>query len=893
MKQINKQILNHPILRKLIEVGFTSQSEVRRLIVEEMVEEAKYGKTGTKGYNALKGVYKDNRYLSPEKFMNKYVKGGKTVYPYKFLDQLSTEEQTKYKLAVDEYIKAQRAKASPDPETKSKGEDHEDKVDAAVEDIVAPETASTPEEEAEAEVETTSTSEPATDPDKFDVDPEDYEKLVSAFQAYSDTFYGTDPKRPQRMRIQAQLIKNLRDILLKITAEEAGEAGFTQSVLTEEDAPQTISLKGLKEDFNTIRALGQKALKLVNSWVEVARYQEDGSGAGSVLVPGRKKKVDDIIKRLQDAIVETHKTAAKLVSRLGASRLTEAPLGFKTQEEYAEARREVEETYNIIKDFLANVLVLVNPKNRETNPDTKDVLPRLKDVLGRLDKIKNYFFSISKYGKESKEEYDSPTKALDAYEKAFKAIDIPLFRVTKLEDVIGTDEGGATTLNDALSELRDFSIEIANVFGIKGLEPSEPPVEVPVASEEEASPEDADGDGLPDDEEDLDGDGNVDPGETDPEDTDTDNDGISDFDESPEAKPNSVPALRRALRVGVLGREGQIRSFINEIGLTASEQIDQFPKFLAYYLMYRGALTVAENSRRAAISLLGIPKKDARAFLSKLKRLDKRVYEWFTTSFRSEGNASIYKKLFKALGGNEFFNKIDTSELSWGKVKRSETPPTEASPEPTISPETAPDPAPITSEQKIEALQDFLNEKTELVKTKMFYYKSENTKERYPVKSMSGKGIGQFLKGGEETNNPAEADDFAVFYHDKRAGSSMRAKFGSIESAFSNISDKSMWGTAEKINSIEDVEKLPEGSGDEWQSQAIADYIAENTRDLEYVPTVEGSESEQKYRIDNARVAPMNAGNISLYFVEPGGINSVDTLKYEQVAQFIKKKTGD
>lgn len=671
MNELNDRILNHRVLRKLIEMNLASQSEVHRLIMEEMVEEAQSNELKS----ALAGVRRDKK--NPENFMKKYVKDGKTVYPYAKLGKLSAEEQKKYKAAVDGYVTAFKAQANPDPKTKQAGEDQEDKVDAAIDQETG-----------------TPTDNGVGAPDKpevWDPEAEDSKELLDAFKKYAKSFYYVVDKEGefrfapsgkrarQTMKAQSRMVRELRAALrnvLKKEAAEAGEeegfAGGDEELQEQEEGQKPISIKNFKSLLETYQFLLGKLDDLLLKWVRSAEK-------GLTIQRDYKRDLVKLIERVQELAKKIYGLGMKMVKVEGPSPQNEGLLREYvqlTQDNIVDVTKEVEEVHKKVVDVFTRI---IGPASKPgANMPYREVRDECVEVDKALANITKYFAELSRFGEKSAKDVTFD-KIKDRYREAVKQLNIP-FAIVKRMDEITPGGAGSQTIEQTMIEIKDFSVELEKIFGVDGIaeETPEPPRPDPSTigpgqAPDQAPPEitrglaqDTDNDGVSDADERQQG--------TDSNNSDTDGDGINDGDDTDadgdgqvDTEINSIRMLRRKLRSLVFNKP-EIRTLIDQAGLGQRDR-NKLSRFLAYFLVFKKEQGLREAIYSEAAQFLGIPKGLAGTFFRTLRNKDPDNAQWFQDTYNNREKQRSFVKLLKTLGGDEIFNKFDASKLSWSAVE--------------------------------------------------------------------------------------------------------------------------------------------------------------------------------------------------------------------------------
>ncbi len=657
MNKLNDRILNHHVLRKLIEMNLASQSEVRRLIMEEVLNEDP-AKIATKALRGLiaqairhgdpKKTIVDKRY---HQYMPKHIERIKILGGIKSLKNAGFNEDEIKLLSKLIAVYEEWAKTQP-------------------------------------------TKEPV-DANTWDPNKKENAALFKAFKAYAEGFYyaidpeGRKTSRKQNLAAQSRMVRNLRKTLkavLKAEAEEAGDkqmAGFAApdpDPMNEQEGeePRKLSINNLKASLNMFQSLLSKLDDYLIRWLNAAKknlkIQREHKRSLIKLI----ERVQAFAKKIYDFGMDIIKVPAPPQA---SPQITRNPNLREyvelNQDTIMDATKQVQKVHEKVKDAFLTVIL---PATKDRNRPYDAVKRACVEVDKELITILKYFAELTKFGEKSGDDVTFD-KIQARYKKAFKNLNIPFAIVKRMDDefIVGKSDPG--TIEQTMLEIKDFSVELENIFGVDGIpeespEPDRPETDEQPPEEREFGPgdwlgsPDSDNDGLTDEEEEE--------VNLDPENPDTDGDGEGDA-AAPQARKlpiNNFTQLSR--RLIPLFKRPNIAKAITNLGFGAprpggNTKLDNLSKFLAYYLVYKQEKTpkkVQEIIVQQAPIALGMSKAMANQFMVWLGSNDKEIFRWFKGSFTSSGNVRKYGVFFNALRDDEMFNNFDISGLSLSTIKQ-------------------------------------------------------------------------------------------------------------------------------------------------------------------------------------------------------------------------------
>ena len=633
MNNFNDRILNHRVLQKLVEMRLVSQSEIRRLITEEIVSEATVEQVLKRVQTAQNAKQLIDIITTLQGNLDK-------AEEYVDLIQSNPNElDTAKKLVID------------DLKGLAQGDDTPSK------------------------------------PKIWDPTGEEAKVLFDAFKAYSKNFYYSTPKgdevekrAKQSLQKQSGLVKQLRKALRAVLAKEGEEAGDKElgfegpEDIQEEEGEQEekkLNINNLKAAVDTYQFLLGKLDDFLIDWVKSAQD-------GLKVQRENKAKLIKHIERVQDFSRKIYKFGMKLVKvekpQSPDSEATQTDLREfvdLNQDTIIQATKEVQSVHEKVKRAF---LTIIAPATKNANRPYEEVKRACVEIDKALAGITKYFVQLTKFSEKSVDDA-SFDKISGRFRKAFKNLNVPFSIVKRMDDefIVGKSDPG--TIEQTMIEIKDFSVELQKIFGVDGI-----PEETPEPERGEAS--DQDDFDLPPPEKDSDEDGLTDKEEEevdlDPKNPDSDGDGEGDAAE-PQAKKLPISSFSQlSRRLIPLFKRPRIASAIKLLGFGTprpggNKNLNNLSKFLAYYLVYKQEKTpkkVQEVTVQQAPVALGMSKAMANQFMVWLVSNDNEIFKWFKDSFTSSGNVRKYGAFFNALRADEMFTNFDISGLSLSTIKQ-------------------------------------------------------------------------------------------------------------------------------------------------------------------------------------------------------------------------------
>jgi len=635
MNKLNDQILNHHVLRKLIEMNLASQSEVRRLVMEEIISEA-----------TVEQVLKQ-------------VETAKTAD--QLIDIITTLEGNLDK--AEEYVNL--IQSNPD--------DLDTAKKLVIDDL-----------KGLAQGDDTSSK-----PKIWDPTGEEAKALFDAFKAYSQNFYYATPegdeiqkRTKQNLRAQSNLVRQLRKALRAVLAKEAEEAGdqlpgfesgSQEDINEEEGEEKKFRINNLKAALNTYQFLLGKLDDFLIDWVKSAQ-------AGKAVQRENKAKLIKHIQRIQDFSKKIYSFGMKMVkvekpqsSPASVSNPGEIDPSLRefvelNQDTIMKATKDVQAVHEKVKRAF---LTIIAPATKNANRRYEDVKKTCVEIDKALAGITKYFVELTKFSEKSVDDA-SFDKITGRFRKAFKNLNVPFAIVKRMDDefIVGKSDPG--TIEQTMIEIKDFSIELQKIFGIDGIpeETPEPPrdetgddFKLPPPEEEDEPATDSDNDGLSDSEEQELG--------TDPNDSDTDNDGTEDGkDESPAPEVINAPTIDTLSKMlnKVFTKDPAVKKALGRLEFSDKDKA-KLIKFLAYFLIYKRDQGINESVYSEAAKFLGVPKAIAGGFFRDLIEKDKPMADWFKDSYNASGKKALFTNLFQSLAKNQEFQGLNVQNLQRSAVK--------------------------------------------------------------------------------------------------------------------------------------------------------------------------------------------------------------------------------
>jgi hypothetical protein len=293
--------------------------------------------------------------------------------------------------------------------------------------------------------------EPSKEP--YEIEKKIKDDFIEAAEQFQNEFYN------QRYRKnQAIILKNLIDAISKITddgnfamsygnvpAEEETEPGPLQEADENVEANEK-QVQQLKMDFRSL-------LSDINKTTKSLKEFEDVASKGSVLTDAYKKNFMELLASLQKTLFLVVRDMRNIIK--------------KQEGNIQEAKEESEKmkTFRAVKKAYVNARKGVIAVRGLLDGDTPTEKP--EDVIGdtyqAVVNLSQYFPSINPFNKGAKTKQDYENY-LDSFKAAVKSAKSSLGNVLNF---VKQGETGEATIKSTIQELKNFSAQIAAIFGVE------------------------------------------------------------------------------------------------------------------------------------------------------------------------------------------------------------------------------------------------------------------------------------------------------------------------------------------------------------------------------------------------------------------------------------------
>lgn len=729
MNNINELVLDHRILQKLIEMELATQSEIRKLIVEELLEEGNWetlrGRMSEYIGRQLEDIKDiDEKIEKVLEIMSRITKAVQNKEQFTaFLQDIMPkfdinddekvkehadllkrwlENQTKHKRSKLQRLEKEKLAAAKvaievteDPKKKvemtaiiaaAEGGTRED-IANTINALVPQAAKDKPVVRAIAQKTTEITGIPlqatpkepsgapeadiSTDPLVFDPDPGDLDTLLDAYVEFRNDFYSD--KNPKLYQ-QGEIARNLMRVIKAVVSKEEEEAAFDRAGQVNEQEEEVRSINLLPNFKSDVRVFYDDLL----TSLKMLKKYHDAAASGKILARNYKKR---LIAQIEDIQASTGILAKGIDAIMGKGK---EELQEMTAKERFDKMMKVEDIHTKIvtsldslmkqleslQDFYKKVNAEVPKEEPKQELQEKMEKPRISNDAARQELMKalELLDSISDLFpnvRPFKGQVDFEN-LYDEYEVAVRELD---FSVSNFR-ALNKDSVPSVTLISLRRKLRVFSEEVSRIFGINPEVPGASPATDDQAlgdpEDQEAPANDSDGDGLSDSEEEKMG--------TNPLVADTDGDGIPDGQEEREEPfvPNTVAQLTKYLTLKVY-RDGTVKTRMREANMYEARKMALFSKFIAYVLIFRSRKSLSEDIRQAA-TMIGLKGEDKSKFISLLKQRDEEVYN-FINEFTSGKEGEERVPFFRFISGvKEYIDKnpVDVSKIKFSQIKKSQ-----------------------------------------------------------------------------------------------------------------------------------------------------------------------------------------------------------------------------
>ena len=462
-------------------------------------------------------------------------------------------------------------------------------------------------------------------------DADDVKALKSHHKAFFQQFY----ERGQSLKNQTELVKNLRNALKAIATKEKAEQakGFVRSLQEDETSPEdaVIDISSTKASFRSLQTVVGKVKFQLSRWQKSAK-------AGNKAQFEYKAMLVKVLESFQDLIKRVYNSTSKMVGReVMAEAINPANV--------IDISQKVETAFNTVNDNLGT-LFPSRGSSQSKYPPIDDAMRTVKETLAALNAIIKYFPSLGKFGETSvdKVEFDQIEREFD---KSLEKINSQIANVNTLPVKIKRSQ--ATPIEVALDNLIDFSIRVAEIFGVPGLKK---------------------GTKTPD----VDGSGNL-PGD-------------DQAPQTPQSQEISSPnALKNYFNMGMFVKDSDVKKlFAQVVGdedqpWAKDDDLPNIMKLIGYLFLWRDKLSneegVVQESDQAPITAavtmfkaMGLDPAKVNTFRSRIKSIegDDNAFlawydKWMNFEFSQEGRPK-FQEFFETIAAYEKQNPINVKQMS-------------------------------------------------------------------------------------------------------------------------------------------------------------------------------------------------------------------------------------
>ena len=287
-----------------------------------------------------------------------------------------------------------------------------------------------------------------TDPEKFDVDPELLNSLITASETFIDEFY-----EKAFLKDQGVLLKSVLTVLATIVEKEELEKAARRTPKPTEQPEETEETGALAEQeeqpsqdpvkLRNIQVDLKSFIKLVKRSKDVLKAFDEFRAKGKVVGSSYKEKFMNILKQLQKNI----KALVRDISSLNL--ISEKKDVSETENKWSA----IEKGYNEASRSLSNI-VAAGAEDIESFDMEKNV----NDAYTSLMSISGFFPSVNPFGAKTTKfnEYN------ELYTAAVKNVKSTIRDALEL----AKGQGGSNTANNTIESLKEFSGQIQSIFGI-------------------------------------------------------------------------------------------------------------------------------------------------------------------------------------------------------------------------------------------------------------------------------------------------------------------------------------------------------------------------------------------------------------------------------------------